>query len=76
MHNRSYAKKENLSACSNWRGITLLSAPGKILSNIIYERIKNEVQSAMREDQAGFREGRVSVYQHYLRKLIRSLSEN
>ena len=48
----------NLNDCSNWRGITLLSVPGKILSNIVYERIMNEVQSVMREKQSGFRVGR------------------
>ena len=51
-------KKGNLSDCSNWRGITLLSVPSKILSNIIYDRIKKEAQSVMREEQAGFREAR------------------
>ena len=51
-------KKGNLSDCSNWRGITLLSVPSKVLSNIIYDRIKNEAQSVMREEQAGFREAR------------------
>ena len=33
-------KKEDLRNCSNWRGITLLSVIGKILSNVIYDRIK------------------------------------
>ena len=51
-------KKGNLSECSNWRGITLLSVPGKLLSNIIYARIKDEAQGVMREEQAGFRKDR------------------
>ena len=51
-------KKGNLSECSNWRGITLLSVPGKLLSNIIYARIKDEAQRVMREEQAGFRKDR------------------
>ena len=51
-------KKGSLSDCSNWKGITLLSVPGKILSNIIYYRITEAVQSGMREEQAGFRSAR------------------
>ena len=51
-------KKGNLSKCSNWRGITLLSVPGKLLSNIIYPRIKDEAQGSMREETAGFRKDR------------------
>ena len=51
-------KKGNLTECSNWRGITLLSVPGKVMSNIIYARFKNEAHDAMREEQAGFRKYR------------------
>ena len=47
--------KSQLSECSNGRGITLLSVPDKLLSNIIYDRIKNEAQGVMKEEQAGFR---------------------
>ena len=39
-------KKGNLSDCSNWRGITLLSAPGKVFSNVIYDSITDEVQNS------------------------------
>jgi len=33
-------KKGNLKECSNYRGITLLSVPGKVFSRILLERIK------------------------------------
>ena len=46
-------KKGNLSECSNWRGIMLLSVPGKLLRNIIYARIKNKAQSVMRLPRRG-----------------------
>ena len=34
-------KKGNLSDCSNWRGITLLSIPGKVVSMILLNLMKN-----------------------------------
>ena len=51
-------KKGDLSECSNWKGITLLSVPGKLLSNTMYGRIKDEAQGVMQEEQAGFRKVR------------------
>jgi len=41
-------KKGDLFLCNNWRGITLLSIPSKILCSVILQRIKTE--------QAGFRQ--------------------
>ena len=37
-------KKGNLKECSNWRGITLFSVPGKVFSRILLERIRTEVE--------------------------------
>ncbi|CAH8631581.1 unnamed protein product, partial [Heterobilharzia americana] len=48
-------KKGDLSACKNWRGITLLSTPSKILSRIILERLRDALDSKLRPEQAGFR---------------------
>ena len=48
-------KKGDLSRCDNFRGITLLSVPGKVLNRIILERMK-EVDKTVREEQAGFRQ--------------------
>ena len=44
-------KKGDLSICDNWRGITLLSIPSKILCSVILQRIKT-----LRDEQAGFRQ--------------------
>ena len=52
-------KKGALNDCNNWRGITLLSIPSKILAKIIINRISNVVDSRLREEQAGFRKERV-----------------
>ncbi|KAI4896154.1 hypothetical protein NFI96_009623 [Prochilodus magdalenae] len=51
-------KKGSLSDCNNWRGITLLSIPSKIMTKIIIQRISEAVDARLREEQAGFRRGR------------------
>ena len=51
-------KKGDLTLCTNHRGIMLLSIPGKVLSRIILERMKNEVDILLRKNQAGFRKNR------------------
>ena len=50
-------KKGDLSDCSNRRGITLLSVPCKVLSNLIYHRIVESVHDKLWEEQTGFRKG-------------------
>ena len=47
-------KKGALSNCNNWRGITLLSVPSKILAKIIIKRISEAVDQQLRKEQAGF----------------------
>ncbi|KAK7113089.1 hypothetical protein V1264_012440 [Littorina saxatilis] len=51
-------KKGDLSNCSNYRGITLLSVPGKVFNRVLLERMKNIVDSQLRDEQAGFRQNR------------------
>jgi len=36
-------KKGSLTECGNWRGITLLSVPRKILCRIILDRMKDAI---------------------------------
>ena len=50
--------KGDLCVCSNWRGITLLSIPSKVLSIIILNRMKKAVEKVLRDEQSGFRSGR------------------
>lgn len=50
--------KGDLSDCRNWRGIQLLSLPSKVYTRLILERIRKAVDAKLREEQAGFREGR------------------
>ena len=51
-------EKGALSDCNNWRGITLLPAPSKILAKVIIKRISDAVHAGMRKEQAGFRKER------------------
>ena len=51
-------KKGDLSNCANYRGITLLSVPGKVFSRILLNRIKDAVDPKLRDQQAGFRKDR------------------
>ncbi len=51
-------KKCKLGKCSNYRGITLLSVPGKVFNRIILERMRNSVDPWLRDQQVGFRKNR------------------
>jgi hypothetical protein len=56
-------KKEHLSQCRNWWGITLLAVISKIFNKIILERIKNSLEMDLRKEQAGFRHNRSCIDQ-------------
>ena len=69
-------KKGTLNDCNNWRGITLLSIPSKILAKIIINRLSNVVDSRLREEQAGFRKGKDCIDQIFaLRNIIEQCTE-
>ena len=53
-----YKGKGSKSECSNYRGITLLSVPGKVFAHIILARIKPTLLSHRRPQQSGFTPGR------------------
>ena len=55
-------KKGALSECRNWRGITLLSTPNRILAKVIMKRPALAVDHKLREKKTDFREeGVVSI---------------
>ena len=69
-------KKGALSNCNNWREITLLSAPSKILAKLIIKRISEAVDQQLRQEQAGFRKGRGCIDQIFtLRNIIEQCTE-
>ena len=51
-------KKGDMQECKNYRGIMLLSVPGKVLNRIILDRLKTGVDAKLRDHQAGFRKDR------------------
>ena len=64
-------KKGDLSLRNNYRGIVLMSIPAKLYNRILLSRIRNALDSHLRNNQNGFRPHR-STTQHVLalRRLI------
>ena len=64
-------KKGDRGKLSNYRGITLLSIAGKILTTIIRLRLNDHYERVLRKQQAGFRRGRGCIDQIFnLRQCI------
>ena len=51
-------KKGNLQLCQNYRIISLISHPSKVMLKIILNRIQPQAEEIIAGDQAGFRAGR------------------
>uniref|UniRef100_A0A3Q3JAD5 Reverse transcriptase domain-containing protein n=1 Tax=Monopterus albus TaxID=43700 RepID=A0A3Q3JAD5_MONAL len=58
-------KKGDRRVCSNYRGITLLSLPGKVYARVLERRIRPIVEPRIQEEQCGFRPGRGTLDQLY-----------
>lgn len=56
-------KKGSLLKCNNYRTISLISHPSKVLLRVICDRMKVKVDSILSEEQAGFRQGRSTAEQ-------------
>jgi hypothetical protein len=65
-----FPKKGDLSVCGNWRGINLLSVPGKIFCRVLLQRLKQSIERVLREEQAGFRSGRGCTDQIFVLRSI------
>jgi Reverse transcriptase (RNA-dependent DNA polymerase) len=69
-------KKGDLSNCNNWRGISLLSVPSKVLAKVILNRINAKLDESIRKEQAGFRSGRSCIDQmNTLRIIVEQMNE-
>ena len=51
-------KKGNLQHCQNYRTVSLISHPSKVMLKIILNRLKPQAEKIIVEEQAGFRAGR------------------
>ena len=58
-------RKGDLGLCKNYRGIMLLSVPGKVFNRVLLpvDRMKTAVDNRLRNEQAGFRKERSSTDQ-------------
>ena len=67
-----YKGKGVIEECKNYRGISLLSIPGKLYGKVMINRVREQTNGAMEEKQSGFREGRGCADQIFT---VRCLSE-
>jgi len=63
-------KKGDQRECSNYRGITLLSLPGKVYAKVLERRCREILEPQVQEEQCGFRPGRSTTDQTFTLKQI------
>ena len=69
-------KKGDLRDCNTYRGIMLLSVPGKVLNRIKLEKVREAVDPKLQDQQAGFRRNRSCTDQiASLRIIVQQLIE-
>ena len=56
-------KKGNLQLCQNYRTLSLISHPSKVMLKIILNRLQAQAEEIIAEEQAGFRAGRRTTIQ-------------
>ena len=56
-------KEGNLQLCQNYRTISLISHPSKVMLKIILNRLQPQAEEIIAEEQAGFRAGRSTTEQ-------------
>lgn len=69
-------KKEDKTVCKNYRGISLLSVPYKLLTKIIAARLEPLVEKIIGDYQCGFRKGKSTVDQIFaIRNILEKCNE-
>ncbi|KAK2181086.1 hypothetical protein NP493_411g00004 [Ridgeia piscesae] len=54
----TFPKKGNLQICKNYRTISLISHPSKVMLKILLNRLKPQAEKIIAEEQPGFKPGR------------------
>ena len=63
-------KKSNLQLCQNYRTISLISHPSKVMLKIILNRLQPQAEEIIAEEQAGFRAGRSTTEQIFNLRIL------
>ena len=63
-------KKGNLQLCQNYRTISLISHPSKVMLKIILNRLQPQAEYIIAEKQAGFRAGRSTTEQIFNLRIL------
>ena len=63
-------KKGNLQQCQNYRTISLISHPSKVMLKIILNRLKPQAEKIITEEQAGFGAGRNTTEQIFNLRIL------
>ncbi|KAI0210308.1 Serine-protein kinase ATM [Lamellibrachia satsuma] len=63
-------KKGNLQMCQNYRTISLISHPSKVMLKILLNRLKPQAEEIIAEEQAGFRAGRSTIEQIFNLRIL------
>ena len=64
------SQKGNLQQCQNYRTISLISHPDKVMLKIILNRLKPQAEKIIAEEQAGFRAGRNTTAQIFNLRIL------
>ena len=63
-------KKGNLQLCQNYRTISLISHPSKVMLKIILNKLQLQAEEIIAEEQAGFRAGRSTTEQIFNLRIL------
>ena len=63
-------KKGNLQQCKNYRTVTLICYPSKVLLKVLLNRLKPQAESTIAEEPAGARSGRSTIEQIFSIRIL------
>ena len=65
-----HTPKGNLQLCQNYRTLSLISHPSKVMLKIILNRLQAQAEEIIAEEQAGFRAGRSTTEQIFNLRIL------